>query len=86
MTDVRSLFDRKRAQAASELAEAEKQAEEAGKERFDFTRFRALLRRTDAPGTEAEHRTAYYVRHPEMMTMMEYVNFLDSVAPWEDSR
>ena len=84
--DVEALFKRKRAQAAAELAEAEKQAEEAGKEKFDYTRFRALLRNTDPGGTEADHRTAYYVRHPEMMTMMEYVNFLESIAPWEDSR
>jgi hypothetical protein len=86
MSDIRALFERKRAQAAAELAEAERRAAEEGKQKFDYAVFCQLLRSSDGRGTEAEHRTRYYVSHPEILTMMEYVRFVESIEPWEDSR
>lgn len=86
MSGMRELFERKRAQAAAELAAAETAAHAAGKEPFDWARFRGLLRHADPGGSELEHRTAYYVRYPELRRLTEYVATLERLAPWDDSR
>jgi hypothetical protein len=86
MSKMRELFERKRAQAAAELAAAEAAAHAAGKEPFDWARFRGLLRYPAPSGNELEHRTAYYVRYPELLRITEYVATLEDLAPWDDSR
>lgn len=86
-TRLRELLERRRAEAASALAEAERKADETGKQPFDYALFRKLCRNADPDSeTEAEHRRAYYVGHPEMQTVIEYVAYLESIAPWSDSR
>ncbi|HSD86456.1 MAG TPA: hypothetical protein VLB44_03040 [Kofleriaceae bacterium] len=87
MTNLRELLERRHAEQASAIAEAEAKAQEEGKELFDFARFRKLCKATDPDRrTEAEHRFEYYVGHPEMQTMMEYVVYLERLEPWSDSR
>jgi hypothetical protein len=82
--NVRELFDRRRAEAAAELAEAERKGLEAGRQRFDLAEFERLY--GHGPQNERERKTEYYVGHPEFQTVFEFVQFLHSIAPWEDSR
>jgi hypothetical protein len=84
VVNVRELFERKRAQAAAELAEAEAKALEAGKQRFDLAEFERLYGR--GPQDERDRKTDYYIRHAEVQTVMELVVCLQSMEPWEDSR
>ncbi|MGZ5971125.1 MAG: hypothetical protein ACXWP4_25820 [Polyangiales bacterium] len=68
-----------------ELATAEREAHASGKEPFDFERFAALLNRGQRARLRArEYRSDYYVSHPELRTMAEYVAFLHENEPWED--
>jgi hypothetical protein len=82
--NVRELFERKRAQAAAELAEAEAKGLAAGKQRFDLAEFERLYGR--GPQDEPDRKTDYYIRHPEAQTVMELVLCLQRMAPWEGSR
>jgi len=80
---VRELFDRKRAENAADVTEAEQRAVESGKQRFELAAFEALLKR--GPQNAAERKMAYYVQHPELQTMAEFAKYLESIEPWEDS-
>ena len=84
MTDVRALFERKRAENAADLEAAENEARETGKQPFDLAQFEKMLKR--GPQNEAERRLAYYVMHPEFQTMADYAKYLQSIEPWEDSK
>jgi len=42
---VRELFDRKRAENAADVTEAEQRAVESGKQRFELAAFEAMLKR-----------------------------------------
>jgi hypothetical protein len=87
MNKWRQLLESRRADQATELANAEATAAKAGKELFDYARFRLLCHKANPDrATEAEHRYEYYVGHPELTTMMEYVVHLERLEPWADSR
>lgn len=80
---VSELIARKLAQAAAELAEAEREALASGKEPLDCAALRKLADCGNA--SDKELRNAYYVGHPEIRTMAEYAAFLAESAPWQDS-
>ncbi len=84
MSNVRELFDRKRAENATDLAAAETEAHESGKQRFELAAFEKMFKR--GPQKEVERKTSYYIHHPEFQTMGEFEKFLQSIEPWQDSR
>ncbi|MGZ3422226.1 MAG: hypothetical protein ACXVEF_30865 [Polyangiales bacterium] len=87
MNKWRELLESRRTEQATAVADAEAAAAKSGKERFDFARFRVLCHKANPDrATEAEHRYEYYVGHPELTTMMEYVVYLERQEPWADSR
>jgi hypothetical protein len=83
-SNVRELFDCKRAENEAAVTEAERRAIDGGKQRFDLGSFEKMLKR--GPQNEAERRMAYYVHHPELQTMGEFAKYLQNIEPWEDSR
>jgi hypothetical protein len=70
---------------AEQLAEAERQAAETGKELFDLARLEAVLGRGAQAGREKDHRIDYYLLHPEFRTLAEYAKFVVDAEPWEDA-
>jgi hypothetical protein len=89
-TDVtgtpRAIHDRLAAQAAAELAAAERDALAAGKERFDLATLERLLQRGPQAAREQGHREAYYISFREVKTLAEYVARVRAIEPYEDSR
>lgn len=83
---AREIHDRLKAQAAEELAAAERDAHASGKEPFDLARFEQLLNRGPQAKREQGHREAYYISHREIKTLAEYVARLHANEPYEDSR
>ncbi len=85
MSKVRDLFDRLEAEDATALAEAERLAKETGKELFDLGTFEQLYGRGSQASAESSHRASYYISHPEIRTLKDYIAFLRRIEPWEDS-
>lgn len=85
MSEARDIHERLKAQAAAELAQAEREAHAAGKEPFDLSRFEQLFMRGPQAAREEGRRGQYYISHPEIHTLEEFVAFLHSIEPWEDS-
>jgi hypothetical protein len=84
---LRELLESRRKEQATAIADAVANAAKTGKESFDWERFRLLCRKANPDrATEAEHRYEYYVGHPELTTMMEYVAYLAKLEPWADCR
>lgn len=83
---AREIHDRLKAQAAEELAAAERDALASGKEPFDLARFEQLLQRGPQAKREQGHREAYYISYRELKTLAEYVARLHANEPYEDSR
>lgn len=81
-TDYFAEYERKRAE---QLADAERKAQESGKELFDLGRLEALLNRGSQAKREKDHRVAYYLLHPEMRTLAEYAQSLLDGEPWDDT-
>lgn len=83
---AREIHERLKAQAAAELAAAERDALAAGKERFDLATLEQLLKRGPQAAREQGHREAYYVSYRDVKTLAEYVARLHANEPYEDSR
>jgi hypothetical protein len=83
---AREIHDRLKAQAAAELATAEREAIAAGKERFDLAKLEQLLNRGPQAKREQGHREAYYISYRDVKTLAEYVVRLHANEPYEDSR
>jgi hypothetical protein len=81
-TDLFAEYERKRAQ---QLAQAEREAQERGKEPFDLQRLEGLLNRGSQAKREKDHRLVYYLLQPELQTLAEYAQRLLDGEPWEDT-
>jgi hypothetical protein len=81
-SDLIARFERKRAQ---QLAEAEQQARESGKEPFDLARLEQLMNRGSLAGRVTQLHAAYYLLHREMNTLAEFAKSLIAGEPWEDA-
>jgi hypothetical protein len=82
---VREMHERKKAEAAAELANAEREAHASGKEPFDLARFEQLYGHGSQAHREQQWREIYYV-HREHRTLADLVRELQANEPWEDSR
>lgn len=83
---AREIHDRLKAQAAAELAAAERDAIASGKEPFDLAKLEALLKRGPQAAREQGHREAYYISYRDVKSLGEYVARLRAIEPYEDSR
>lgn len=83
---AREIHERIKAQAAAELAAAERDAQAAGKERFDLAKLEQLLERGSLAARAEGHREAYYVRYRDVKTLAEYAERLRAIEAYEDSR
>jgi hypothetical protein len=83
---AREIHDRLKAQAAAELAAAERAAIASGKEPFDLAKLETLLKRGPQAAREQGHREAYYISYRDVKSLDEYVARLRAIEPYEDSR
>ncbi len=83
---AREIHERLKAQAAAELAAAERDAIASGKEPFDLAKLEVLLKRGPQATREQGHREAYYISYRDVKSLDEYVARLRAIEPYEDSR
>ena len=85
MASFDELFRRREAQDDAALAEAE--AAEAGKEPFDLARLEQLLGEELGSLADSERslRMSYYIAHPELRTLAEFVEFRLEQEVWDGS-
>ena len=79
------LYRRRLAQREAEVAEAERLAVAAGRERFDLARLEELL--GAAPGSYAERedrlRRSYYFVHTGVRTLADFAELLQELWRWD---
>ena len=85
MSRVTEYFAEAERNRTEELAKAERDAIESGKEPFDLKRLEQLLNRGSQASRESGHRVNYYVFRSELLTLAAYAAYLVEIEPWEDT-
>jgi hypothetical protein len=82
MSDIDDLFAARDAENAAALAKAEAEARASGKELFSLARLEELLGEGSLREREASLKLRYYVGHPEIKNLADFVAHLGEHEVW----
>ena len=80
---VDEIFAQVDAENAAALAKAEAEARASGKEPFSLSRLEELYAEGSLAERQASLKARYYIRHPEIRTLAEFVKHLREHEVWE---